>query len=523
MKSRELCRAIIVDDELLIRQGIKHYIDWEAEGFQIAGEASNGQEALELIEVTNPHIILTDIVMPIMDGEELTSIVKSKYPHIEIIILSSFDEFDYVRSAFQSGVIDYILKPNLNADDLLQVLKKAANRIPSFSFSGQVFDTNLSLEHVIDKLISGYEDDYDESVPAKIFPHDNYYLLGLDLGNHPLKRENDFLQTMKERFSMLINAQIGHAAYHPFNVEQDIILFIINTEVKQRADIMKMANIMVESDLGVSIVLTKEFSNFSEVGYQYKENIVKLLQYRFYFPDQSVLLADDLPNEAANYESFNLDKFTDDFTHERFETAIKDLKDHAKILNSCYTMEIVEFKYFFENIIFTITILLGNMKYDVKVLEAKKYSYFQSIDEAICAAEVMEQLNLFIKDVRNSIALRSNALIGNSNMKKLLEYIQEHYAEALTLTSVANHFHFSPSYLSSYFRAHNKEGFIEYLNRIRIEEATKLLEQNTLTISEISAMVGYSDHSYFCKVFKKIIGVSPSKYRKKSIKVKTGL
>ncbi|MBD1382891.1 response regulator [Bacillus sp. IB182487] len=107
MENNELCRTIIADDEILIRQGIKHYINWEEEGFQIVGEASNGQEALELIESTNPHIILTDIVMPIMDGEQLTKIVKSKYPHIEIIILSSFGEFEYVRSTFQSGVIDY--------------------------------------------------------------------------------------------------------------------------------------------------------------------------------------------------------------------------------------------------------------------------------------------------------------------------------------------------------------------------------------------------------------------------------
>src|SRR3954471_14313925 len=116
---------------MLIRQGIKHYINWEQEGFLIVGEASNGQEALELVETTNPHIIITDIVMPIMDGEELTRIVKERYPYIEIIILSSFGEFDYVRSTFQNGVVDYILKPKLNADGLLKALKTASSRIPS--------------------------------------------------------------------------------------------------------------------------------------------------------------------------------------------------------------------------------------------------------------------------------------------------------------------------------------------------------------------------------------------------------
>ena len=96
----------------------------------------------------------------------------------------------------------------------------------------------------------------------------------------------------------------------------------------------------------------------------------------------------------------------------------------------------------------------------------------------------------------------------------LLEYIEQRYAEPLSLTEIAKHFHFNPSYLSSYFASHNKEGFSEYLNKIRVEKAADLLEKDTASISEISSMVGYSDHSYFTKVFKKLSGFSPSHYRK---------
>ena len=128
---KEYYRVLIVDDELLIRQGIKHYLNWEQEGFSIVGEAANGKEALALIESTKPHILLTDIVMPIMDGEELTKTVKERYPSIEIIILSSFGEFDYVRSTFQSGVVDYILKPKLDAAGLLNALDRKSTRLNS--------------------------------------------------------------------------------------------------------------------------------------------------------------------------------------------------------------------------------------------------------------------------------------------------------------------------------------------------------------------------------------------------------
>ncbi|MNZ83630.1 Arabinose operon regulatory protein [compost metagenome] len=105
-------------------------------------------------------------------------------------------------------------------------------------------------------------------------------------------------------------------------------------------------------------------------------------------------------------------------------------------------------------------------------------------------------------------------------MMMLLDYVKEHYAEPLSLTEVAKHFHFNPSYLSSYFSTHNKEGFSEYLNRIRVEKAAELLAADTMSISAISGMVGYSDHSYFTKVFKKLTGLSPSDYRKKELNKK---
>ncbi|MFD2877412.1 response regulator [Paenibacillus rhizoplanae] len=118
-----ICKVLIVDDEILVRQGIKYVLDWEQEGFQIVGEAANGREALNSLQTLQPHIIITDIVMPVMDGEELTRLVKRDYPATEVIVLSSFSEFHYVRSTFQHGVADYILKPKLEAGALLQVLK----------------------------------------------------------------------------------------------------------------------------------------------------------------------------------------------------------------------------------------------------------------------------------------------------------------------------------------------------------------------------------------------------------------
>lgn len=513
MTAGELCRVIIADDEILIRQGIKHYINWEQEGFQIVGEASNGQEVLEIIDEANPHIILTDIVMPIMDGEELTRIVKDRYPHIEMIILSSFGEFDYVRSAFQSGVVDYILKPKLDAQGLLRVLKTAASRIPYFQPTDKQLDVNLSVGQIINKLISGYEANYNSDFIANAFPSSHYCLLGINLKAHPSRGTTEFPAQITEKIEKALDVHLCQNVHFSFTLNQDITGFLINANKDEIPDVITIANQLAESEPGISFALSEEFTDFSQIGNIYKESIVKLLQYRFYFPGIPLLMEKNLP-EQAKCDNFNLDWFTGEFKRKHFDSAFHYLQDHVTALSGCYQTDVFEYKAFFGNIIFNITILLGNMDYDVGELENAKYSYFKSIDQTLTAGEAVEQLNRFIVEV-NKCIFTVQSQPENLNMKKLMEYIMDHYAESLTLTDVAKHFHFNPSYLSSYFSAHNNEGFIEYLNKIRIEEATKLLINGKASISEISGMVGYSDHSYFCKVFKKIKGLSPSQYKRK--------
>ena len=126
------CRVLVIDDEFITRQGIKHMLLWEQEGFQIVGEASNGQEGLEMIEKYQPEIVLADIVMPVLNGIDFSLILQEKYPDIKLIILSSYDNFEYVRTTLLNGAVDYVLKPTLNPEILLRALKKAARGIPGF-------------------------------------------------------------------------------------------------------------------------------------------------------------------------------------------------------------------------------------------------------------------------------------------------------------------------------------------------------------------------------------------------------
>jgi two-component system, response regulator YesN len=507
-----LCRVVIVDDEILIRQGIKHYLNWEQEGFQIVGEASNGKEALELIEQTKPHIVITDIVMPIMDGEEMTRILKANHPEIEVIVLSSFSEFHYVRSTFQSGVADYILKPKLDAQELLAILRKTAGRIPTLQLGRTSERSAPSIEVKMDKLLSGYDTVEFDGAVQEAFPHDRYWLLGTDLRRAAQQAEGTVAK-LKELADQLLK-EAALPMVHRITVTGDRHwIMLLNASVSSKPVIDKLAEEMADNTTALELgwMLSSAFDQFNRLGEIYRSELKKLLGYRFYLPAQHLIAMDRLPAPAKAAGQFQLNDFAEQLRRKQFGLAFDYLRKHVEAMSGDYQMDIFEFKSFLSNIIFNVIVLLGNMDFEVKPLEEHKYAYFKSIEEANYAADVARQLNAFIAEAGELIAAKHQST--NPNMQLLLDYIHAHYTESLTLTEVAKAFHFNPSYLSTFFASHNPEGFNEYLNKIRVEKASELLRGGEASISEISGMVGYSDHSYFTKVFKKRTGLSPSQYR----------
>ncbi|WP_224726472.1 response regulator transcription factor [Paenibacillus vietnamensis] len=520
MSALDYCKVLIVDDEVLIRQGIKHFMNWEQEGFHIVGEASNGKEALERIAELRPHIVITDIVMPVMDGEELTKLIKQHYPDIEVIVLSSFGEFDYVRSTFQSGVADYILKPKLDMQHLLAVLKLTAAKIPSLRPKEQAGGNGLSVDRLLERLLSGYEAGYEQAEVAAVFPNRHFCLAGMNLRSIREQVQSG-PGSLKQRLESEGGSLLEGAVCRLLPTDESIAVLLLNVDDKGLAALPAWARgaagLLAGAAPGLALAVSEPFAELNRLGSVYRSSLLKLMDYSFYFPEKSLLFYNELPASKPAAESFNLNRFTEEFKRGRFESAFGYLREHVQAMAGSYETDVFEFKSVLGNLIFNITVLLSNMEYGVKELEKNKYAYFKAIEEARYADEAIARLNEFIAEAENCIAEKA-AQSGNANMKKLLDYIDEHYAEPLSLTEMAKHFHFNPSYLSSYFSSHHSEGFIEYLHRVRTDKAAELLRKGEATISEISGLVGYSDHSYFTKVFKKLTGMSPSRYRRQYMK-----
>lgn len=510
------CHILIVDDEVLVRQGIKHLLNWESEGFSIVGEASNGKEALEMVDRLSPHIVITDIVMPLMDGVEFTSVIKSRYPQIEVIILSSFGEFNYVRSTFQSGVADYILKPKLEADQLLAILKRVTKKIPSLQLVGRSKDDSLSVQVTLDKLMSGFEIDPSMDNIHEAFPYNSFRFFGSDLKYIPSGNKDYWHEQLKEAFE----DNDAKFIVMPLPTDDKMAVYIINMNDREWEKIMPYVRRLAihSGDLGASAALCwtlgDPFYKISELYQQYHQMFLKMCAYRYYLPlNTTLIVRNELPKIHREGKEFNMFEFTVLMQQRRFEQALEELFEYVKVASVDYEKDVFAFKTLIGNIIFNITIILGKLEMDTTQLESKKYNYFRAINESTHVSIAVKQLHEFIDEMNVTLAL-NKPVGGNPNMTMILSYIRQHYMDPISLTDIANHFHFNPSYLSSLFSANNDEGFSEYLSRVRVDKAAELLQQSDTPISEISELVGYSDQSYFTKVFKKHKGVSPSQFRK---------
>ncbi|UOQ44215.1 response regulator transcription factor [Halobacillus salinarum] len=505
-----LYKVLIVDDEMLIRQGIINYIDWEQEGFEIAGEASNGIEALEVMEEIEPDIVITDVVMPGMDGIELVKVLKEKYPSVEIIVLSSFENFDYVRSTFQNGVADYILKPKLNGTELIKTLRRILPQPLPFN---EMKQSSSSLEELLKKrmlgssLTSGEEDELLEGLPYSHFRFAAATVL------------DDHEAADLEKWNLELRERVNHieGLFIPVNVS-DTTIVLLNFNSDKLSDLQQSLTRLAEdyrrSGANISSLMSGSFTSIQDLKTVYEDQLLKLKDYLFYL-DDPVLFYDSLPVLEKQQKSFNLSRFIDSFKQKKFDAAIYSLEEHVNRLIHDYTIDIFEFKSWLENIIFNIIVLLGNMKYDVDELESLKYQYFEEINEAKHAKGAISCFHEFLERVKRIVQVETKKSCP-PNMHRLLQYIDEHYAEPLSLTVLAENFHFNSSYLSSYFSTHHNVGFSDYLNQVRIEKAKQILQSTSVAVSQVSDMVGYSEPSYFCKVFKRMEGSSPGRYRKKT-------
>ncbi|MGG4169280.1 response regulator transcription factor [Rossellomorea vietnamensis] len=519
-----MLKVILVDDEIQIRKGLKWKVDWEEEGFVIVGEASNGKEALQVIKEEMPDLVLTDVRMPVMDGMQLVKALSAEYPDIKVIVLSGYSDFEYVRSSLVEGVKDYLLKP-VDPEELTSALRKSKDEIETEKQRKMESDRmnqfhaeemreqyllhlvkdewagmNISAERLCQLNLDVLGEDVDvQFITVEIRSRDREQVRELFLPFKMLCRELSYEHEGIMSFYDTSYPNLIHFLSHHHSGENQVPHFV----QKLQESVSTYLNLETVIGLGKAVRGLSQLKN----GY-----ISALLSWSQSSADTASQLIDG--SAITQTMEFNEDtewKLSNSIEQGDFETFKKHL---LTTLDECDQHSVMSYSFASSRVLFMLESIAR--KYDLYTDDMKKKMWncqlgiweLTSRDRA--KAELLELAGMIA--VKVSETRRSSN--GTAIVENVRKYMDRHYADEISLTSLADQFHINSAYLSEMFKEQVGQNFTDYLVNLRMDKARSLLMDEQLKIIEIAHLVGYSNSGYFSTVFKKRFGLKPIDYRR---------
>jgi two-component system response regulator YesN len=542
MEVDPMLKVIIVDDEALVRIGIKSCIEWEKYNLEFVGQAGDGLEALELIEKTDPDIVLTDILMPNMDGLELIGHLSFHYPHIKVIVLSCHNEMDAVKKAMRQGAEDYILKLSMQPEDLLEVLLKTIaiveeerlQKEEKINFESVLRSNKQVIKNgLYKKMINGsiaFAEFKKESSIMQVQPDFSQFLVIYCTIDHyynaPTKsRMRDshllsasFLNILKEGLTEFAKAEVAELEPGDYLILLDAS---VNAASNQQVmtDFFRKMNTSLKRYLNitVSFAVTGKTNSLEDVPKVYLK-AKNASGHRFYKGKECIIFSDGMPDFIDKEIIFGLEeeKLLMEYIHANDYLGVKILIDRffdtilsnetnnpmrvkTAVLNVLYIFMKV-FKPYEEKM--PTSYDDSSMRWTEMILEAETlYDIKSSVDEFIGG---FIQSMLFIKGET-----------ARPEIMSIKRYVYDNIDLNISLEDAAKFTNMSRSYFSFIFKKEIGESFINFVNRIKMEKARDMIIKQNLKVYEAAEKVGIKDEAYFSKLFKKYIGVSPGKIKGK--------
>ncbi|HBP38403.1 MAG TPA: hypothetical protein DD640_06625 [Clostridiales bacterium] len=518
--------AIIVEDEFLVRIGIKSFVNWQDIGINLVGEAENGKEAYNLYQKYKPQIIITDLKMPVMDG--ITLIQKIRIGHqdklTKFIILSCMDEFALVQKALNYNVSHYFLKIEMTCKDFQDVLKSVVDELDN-----QKVELNYPVakndKQAMDELIrSCYENnliDYRNakdllSKTAIDFDQDSYLCAIIHLFRDQSTRTNSTSMNQSALLNLIAESignpqnclvyYLDYDYYCLFIQYSNLDLFFERTGNMLAVPEAVQNNLHKYANARANWGLSRNNTGICKLSQSLKE--AKLALEGCYFKSSPIcqFAEVDSPYALENRHIQLLLNVTSEFIHLSDEF-ISEYQAKVRTLASKRFATKGEFKD-------ELTILLFWITAQVDVLNEHLEQLVTSSKEKIGASvNLNESVTMFLQFVRDCILTSSFNKRMPDTIKSAINYISEHSARKIYLEEVAKFVHLNSSYLSSLFKRKMHCSFIEYVNIARVKKAQKLLVETDQPIYFISQVVGFPQEEYFYKIFKRITQLTPSEYR----------
>ncbi len=530
-----MLKILLVDDEPIVHLTIKSLGDWKSYGFEITHQSPNGADALETFRLKrNFDIIITDISMPKMNGIELIKNIREVDENIPIIVLSAYNDYQFVREAFKLGVHDYILKSDLAFDSLLKLLEKAAKIISDIHRSNiESISKNKYLRYkLLEDMINGnIPEDVDDkvktyniciapvNVAVTVFLVDNYKLFEEKQDNAVLEKIStsisnifiqkileyklgEFVQLSKYKYAFIVSFEREKSM---LKTNQNLNSFVSNIKytLSELLNISVTVGISnIQNGYGSIPALFKQAEDATELKLIYGKG--KIIRYQdiqnfssdngsnIYGKGKALLKALESEDESSVKEE--LRKFTDSIIR-------LNISDTHQIYNLYIELIYIIFSY------------LNEKDIRIEDIFGKEVNFYEKIYKFETISEISNFMENVLSFIVSEIKEKNRGL--SKKLKKAMDYIKSNFNEDISLTLVSKHLQVSEAYLSRLFKKETGENFINYLTDLRVEKAKDMLKSTDLTINEISQLVGYYNQEHFSRVFKKYEGCSPNRYRNK--------
>lgn len=509
-------RYIIVDDESLIRSGIKKKI--QAIGFEgkleLAGEADNGAEGLELIKRVQPEIIITDMRMPEMDGIDFLKKLQEDFPYLKIIVISGYSDFEYMKEAISAKAVGYLLKP-FNRKEIKKVLDDAiaqieADRAAKLQIASKEIETEkLKFENDIQtlaNLILGHSSNDKTFVlrsnKLKLLKQADRYILMSVYSPEVI----DHIPDPFDRCLAIPNPRNNQMIFYLF--------FLTNTESENNEKAQQHASNIIQP---VTTAIKKAFVGISstkkdlmQLHEAYEETMIALNSRReLISPTISYYNGEQNPTGMVEWEYFDeLLFFIESGNVERVVEYVNKLFDRFA---SDPSITLSEIKYTCEYIVLEIRKMLYHY-FQVRGNTKTSTSFGQFLD----AYYDMASLRRYMTEVLPGIAQLLNEhtdYSSNNIISNIKTYIHKNINKTLTLDKISSLFFINPSYCSHLFKEKTGINFVDYVNNVRIERAKELLKTTDDKVFKIANNLGFENTKYFFRLFKKVTGLTPEEFR----------
>jgi two-component system response regulator YesN len=530
-----MIKLLLVDDETVTRKGLIKHIPWKELGVDVVQDVNNGIEALEIARQFQPDIVITDILMPGVDGIRLGMTIREQFPFCKIIYISGYSDKEYLKAAIKISAVSYVEKP-INISEAGEAIKKAVsmcNEDKKREMNDQNRDALIceNLQHIKQDILNSL------LCPKKDLTKMMKYLDIINIGfklegtyqvmmikiHRDIEISNEESPIIHSRLLETLDNSLSSIRHISGSKDKDHIIAILSSDTANFKNKLESSFDSVlnsagdDSTAGIKLfcAISHNVAGMDMIFEAYLA-AEQAVHKAFFYGYNYIAFQSDANNDPCRIDESIVPVFTRFIEEGKEEEAVSLIENYCIEIKKHDNDVIKNIK----NVFFNLMMVLLHES------EKKNISLFETgdnekklIGDKISGCQTLQELKAnLVRKTRSLFENKKEMKSSNSTVAEAMRYVQENYSDNKLSTKVlADHVYLTPTYLSSLFKKATGKTISEFIVEIRISKSKGFLLDYQSKLYEVARRVGYTDANYYAKIFKKVTGLNPSEYREKYV------